>query len=337
MRHDGPVSNGWVVVLVTLAAALAFATSSALKHVSAGQAPDAGRMHPRALARFVTATLSNRYWLGGIAADVVGLSLQLVALHRGALGVVQPLLLTGLLFALLLRGRSQGRISGREIGWACVVIASLAGFLALAGTAGSVLPTDGIDRKPAVAAAVVGAALAVVCVALGRRATRQGRSAALLGIAVGAVYATTAALLKALTSIALEGIGPLLTSWQLYVVVVLGAAGLLLNQLAFQAGPLNASLPAIATVDPLLSIAIGVIVYDEQVRQGVPAALGLGALLLVLGVAVIALVRTEPAPAEPAFTPRPATGTGSPWPAAAPQRPPGSPPGPPPPRAARPR
>jgi hypothetical protein len=285
-----------VVVLVTLAAALAFATSSALKHVSAGQAPDAGGMQPRALGRFVAATVSNRYWLGGIAADAVGLSLQLVALHLGALGVVQPLLLTGLLFALLLRGRSQGRISAREIGWACVVVASLAGFLALAGTANSVLPVDGIDHKPAVAAAVVGAVLAVACVALGRRTTRQGRSAALLGIAVGAVYATTAALLKALTTIALEGVGPLLTSWQLYVVVVLGATGLLLNQLAFQAGPLSASLPAIATVDPLLSIAIGVVVYDEQIRQGVPAALGLGTLLLVLGVAVIALVRTEHTP-----------------------------------------
>ena len=117
---------------------------------------------------------------------------------------------------------------------------------------------------------------------------------------MGAVYAGTAALLKALTSIALHGLGTLLTSWQLYAVLVLGATGLLLNQMAFQAGPLNASLPAIATVDPLLSIAIGVIVYDEQIRQGILAAIGLGALLLVLGVAVIALTRTEHAPASDA-------------------------------------
>ena len=285
-------------MLLTLAAALAFAISSTLKHVSAGQVPDVGGMQWRAVVRFVASTVSDRYWLGGIAADVVGLSLQLVALHLGALGVVQPLLLSSLLFALLLRGRSRGRISAREIGWACVVIICLAAFLALAGTANSVPPTDGIDRKPAVAAATVGALLATVCITLGRRASKGGRAAALLGIAVGAVYAGTAALLKALTSIALHGIGTLLTSWQLYAVLVLGTTGLLLNQMAFQAGPLNASLPAIATVDPLLSIAIGVIVYDEQIRQGVPAALGLGALLLVLGVAVIALTRTEPSPAN---------------------------------------
>jgi len=68
---------------------------------------------------------------------------------------------------------------------------------------------------------------------------------------------------------------------------------LLLNQVAFQAGALSASLPAIATVDPLLSIAIGVIVYDEQIRHGLPAGAGLVLLLLVLGGAVIALARSE--------------------------------------------
>jgi hypothetical protein len=292
------VSSGAVVV-VSLAAALAFATSSTLKHVSAGQVPDAGGLQPRALGRFIAGTVANRFWLGGITADAVALTLQVVALHLGALGVVQPLLITGLLFALLLRGRTQGRISARELGWAAVVTVTLVGFLALAGTATTVAPADGVDRGPAVAAAVVGAVLAVVCVALGRAAAGRGRAAALLGVAVGIVYATTAALLKALTNIAVHGVGSVLTSWQLYTVVLLGAGGLVLNQLAFQAGPLTASLPAIATLDPLLSIAIGVIIYDEQLRRGIPAALGLAVLLLLLGVAVIALTRAEHTPTAP--------------------------------------
>jgi len=118
----------------------------------------------------------------------------------------------------------------------------------------------------------------------------------LLGIAVGTVYAATAALLKALTTIALRGPIPLLTSWQLYAVVVLGATGLLLNQVAFQAGPLSASLPAITTVDPLLSIVIGVTVYDEPIRHGLPAVIGLAVLLLVLGGSVIQLTRSAAPP-----------------------------------------
>ena len=148
-------------------------------------------------------------------------------------------------------------------------------------------------------AALTGLVLAVTCVLLGRRQSRAGRSAALLGVAVGATYAGTAALLKTLTSIALQGPLALLTSWQLYTVVVLGAGGLVLNQLAFQAGPLAASLPAIATVDPLASIALGVVVYDEQIRHDLLSGAGLAALLLLLGVAVIQLARLSTAGPAP--------------------------------------
>ncbi len=92
-----------------------------------------------------------------------------------------------------------------------------------------------------------------------------------------------------------------MSSWQLYAAVALGAAGLLLNQLAFQAGPLAASLPATATVDPLASIAVGVAVYDEHIPRVDDAGAALVALLLVLGVAVIQLVRSAPAvPADAA-------------------------------------
>jgi len=204
------------------------------------------------------------------------------------------LLISGLLFALLLRSRSGQSVSPREIGWAVVVSLALVGFLVLASTAHQV-STDGADRGPAIAAAIAGIVLAVVCVVLGRRQRHGGRSAALLGVAVGAIYAATAALLKALTTIALRGPIPLFTSWQLYAVLVLGAGGLLLNQVAFQAGPLSASLPAIASVDPLLSIVIGVVVYEENIRHGLPASSGLVLLLLVLGGSVIQLARSESA------------------------------------------
>lgn len=288
-----------LVVAVSLGSALAFAVSSSLKHISAGQVPDAQTLGARSLGRFVRATLAHPLWLGGIGADVVGLGLQVTALHLGALGVVQPLLISGLLFALLLRSRTGQPVRRREIGWAGLVAVALVGFLLLAGTANQVTAPEAADRGPAVAAAVAGFVLAGVCVLLGRRQRQGGRSAALLGIAVGAIYAATAALLKALTTIALRGPIPLLTSWQLYAVLILGAGGLLLNQVAFQAGPLSASLPAIASVDPLLSIVIGVVVYDERIRHGLPAGIGLGVLLLILGGAVIALARAETSSSAP--------------------------------------
>jgi drug/metabolite transporter (DMT)-like permease len=285
------MSTGWLVIPVGLLAAFAFAVSSSLKHVSAGQVPDAHDLRPHTLLGFIRSTLAHPLWLGGIVADLVGLVLQAVALHLGALAVVQPLLVAGLLFALLLRARYEHNITLREVAWAAILTAALGGFLVISGTSRST--TAQADRGPALAAALIGIALAVVCVHLGRAQSSRGRAAALMGVALGAVYAATAGLLKALTDIGLRSPAALLTSWQLYTLILLGAFSLLLTQLTFQAGPLTASLPAMSTVDPLLSIAIGVVVYDEHLRSGPAAGAGLIGLLVILGTAILQLSRAE--------------------------------------------
>ncbi len=277
----------------SLAAAAAFALSSSLKHGSAGQVPDAGTLEPHRLRRFVRSTLAHPLWLGGIVADVVGLALQVTALHLGALSLVQPLLISSLVFALLLRQIPQRRFDVATLAWSLVLAAGLAGFVLLSGAAAQTNSASTADRGPAVVAAVLGVALAAVCIALGRREGPAGRRATLLGVAVGTVYAATAALHKSVSNLATHGVVTLLTSWELYLLVALGVFGLLLNQLAFQAGPLTASLPAIATVDPLLSIAIGVTVYDENLHHGPGTGALLAAVLLVMGVAVIQLSRIE--------------------------------------------
>jgi hypothetical protein len=283
----------WLVVVLCLLAALSFALSSSLKHVSAGQAPDAQSLHLARLAPFVRATVSNRLWLAGIGCDVLGLSLQLIALHLGGLTVVQPLLISGLLFALILRHRrGHRRITGRQVIWAALLTAALAGFLLLAETGGQAAVRATADRLPAVLSGVVGVLLAAACIELGRRQQGAARAAALLGVAVGVVYAGSAALLKSLADIGARAPLHVLVSWQLYAVVAVGASGLLMNQLAFQAGPITASLPATSAVDPLLSIVIGVLVYDEHIRRGIGGGVALIALLLLMGTAVVQLARS---------------------------------------------
>lgn len=295
------MSTGWWVIPVGLAAAFAFAVSSSLKHVSAGQVPDAQDLQPHKLLGLIRSTLAHPLWLGGIVADLVGLVLQVFALHLGALSVVQPLLVSGLLFALLLRARYEHHISLREVAWAAVLTAALGGFLIISGTSRSTAAQA--DRGPALAAALIGVVLAFACVRLGRSQSSRGRAAALMGVALGAVYAATAALLKALTNIGLRSPAALLTSWQLYTLILLGAFSLLLTQLTFQAGPLTASLPAMSTVDPLLSIAIGIVVYDEHLRSGPAAGAGLIGLLVILGTAILQLSRAgadhQPPTTEP--------------------------------------
>lgn len=282
----------WIVVILGLGAALAFALSSSLKHVSAGHHPDAQSMHPGKLARFVQAMLSHPLWLGAIVCDVVGLGLQITALHLGALVVVQPLLVSGLLFALLLRRfHDRHHIGRHQVVWAVVLSAALAGFVTLATTGQHSHHSEHADKLPALIVGVCGFLIAGVCVEFGRRQRDEGRSAALLGIAVGIIYAATAALLKGVTDVALKGPVALFSSWQFYTVLIIGATGLLLNQLAFQAGPLTASLPATASIDPLLSIVVGVVVFDEHIKRGPAGGLALGLLVIVLGISVIQLAR----------------------------------------------
>jgi hypothetical protein len=275
-----------------LTAALVFALSSSLKHVSARKLPDAQTMRLGILAKFARATIAHPLWLAGIACDGVALTLQAWALHIGALAVVQPMLASGLVFAVMLRQlHAHHHITRREVGWTIVLSCALGLFLALATAGNPGTVSGGVDRTPAIVSGAVGLLLTATCVELGRRQRHAGRTAALLGVAVGVIYAATAAVLKAVTDIIARHPADLLLSWQFYALVVVGGAGLLLNQLAFQAGPLVASLPATATVDPLLSIVVGVSVYDEHIRSGPGSGITLAALLLVLGVAVIQLAR----------------------------------------------
>lgn len=257
-----------------------------------GRHPDLHRSGRRSAGQFLLATARHPLWLGGIGADAGGFGLQAVALHLGALAVVQPLLILALPLSLVINHKiARTRVSKRELVGGAVLVAALVGFLAVSGAASPRVtgPAQAADRGPAVALSVAVLLVVTGCVlvARGRHGTR---AAALLGVAVGVTYACTAVLIKSCSDVALSA-GPLalLTSWQLYVLVGAGAGGLALNQLAFRAGPLRASLPVIATVDPLLSIALGVLVYDEHLRHGAGAVLGEVACLLVLCAAAVYL------------------------------------------------
>ena len=250
------------MIALSLASAFSSAVSTTLKKASATRAagaPGGGRL----------AGLGQPLWLAGLGADVVGVGLQVTALHYGALALVQPLLVSGLLFALVLRHICRGRMSRRELFWGLVLAACLGGFLVFSGATSSGDAGATADPIAAVVTGVAVLAAIAACLVLAWRTVPSTGRAALLGVAVGALYALTAALIKAATTVlAAHGVGGLLLSWQLYAVLALGVGGQVLTQLALQAGPINSSLPAVSTVDPLLSVLVGVLVYGERLHRG---------------------------------------------------------------------
>ena len=97
--------------------------------------PETAGLAPHKLFRFATATARHPLYLAAILAGTVGLALQVLALHIGALSVVQPLLTTALLFSLIAAHRVAGtRISARELRWGAMLVVALVGFMLAAGT-----------------------------------------------------------------------------------------------------------------------------------------------------------------------------------------------------------
>lgn len=231
-------------------------------------------------------------WLLGMVCMGGTFIFTALALYFGTLATVQPILVTELIFTLGLRALwLQDRIAPRTWGAAALLCAGLFGFLVVAR------PEEGHGRPSAAAWAVAlgSRGLVIVVLVVLSRWGSPARKAALLGAAAALVWAIDAAFVKAATEVlAHQGWSGLFEHWPVYAVVVTGVLGTVLLEAAFAAGPLAASQSALLIVDPLASIAIGIELFGEQLRNS-PVAIVLQALFLGgMFVGVVLLSRWAP-------------------------------------------
>jgi drug/metabolite transporter (DMT)-like permease len=279
-------------VVAAVSAAALFAVAAALQHRSAGLVTAAGQGAGAAPAGFVSGTLRNPLWIVGSVAGLAGLGLHALALRSGPLTLIQPLLVTGVIFALPLRQVLEHHRPRRaELGWAAALALSLAGFLVIATPAG--VSARAADLAPAVICAAAIAAVLSGCLAVGCR-MRGTASAMTLGAGAGLAFAASAGLLKETVDALSRGPVALVLAWPGYAAAAAGAAGLMLSQLAYRAGPLRASLPVITAVNPLISLVIGVAVFDEPFRTGPGYLVGETVGLALLAAATIGITRSAP-------------------------------------------
>jgi hypothetical protein len=277
-------------VATALAAAVAFGWSTALMHHSASSAP-AGVAGIAGLLRHLVVQWR---WLLGMAASLAGLGLHALALRLGSLALVQPLVVSGLVFSFLFRAMLDRELpSGHVMRWVAVTAAGLALLLIAAGATSGVAA---VDRTGASIVLVLGAAAAIGCFAAARRAAAD-RVGLLLGASAGVVFGVIAGTLKAAAEAA--GEGALLNSWPVYVLIPLGVSGFLLNQQAYHRAPLAQSLPVLNTLNPLVALTFGVAAFNERPPEQLLALFGEGIGLLAVLAGVFFLARQErlPAPA----------------------------------------
>lgn len=245
--------------------------------------------------------LRRPVWLAGILAVIAAAVCQALALATGPLTIVQPLFilelpLTLIVASLLMHRRLPGR------GWlaVAVVVAGLGVALAAASPSGNRTHVE-LDRWIPALAVCMGLVAALALAALRRP---EGRArAACLGAATAISYALTAALMKASIHILEEqGLGGFLSAWQTYAFAATGVCALFLLENAMQAGPLVASQPALTLGDALVSLALGITLYEESIRTGwwlLPQLFGVALIAAgVLALARIPLTQAMVAPDE---------------------------------------
>lgn len=261
-------------VVCALLASLFFAVAAVAQQHAAAGVPE-GEALMRSLVR------SPKWW-AGILGDGGGFGFQVAALALGSVLVVQPILVSSLIFALPLAARFAGRrISGKAWATAGALAVALACFEIIGDPSHG--RTDAPFRHwvlPLTLIVGISAALAIT----GMELRDPGRRALLLGTAGGTLFGLSAALTQYVISLFTNhGIVAVLTGWETYPMIATGVVGVYLQQRAFQVGPLAASLPAVMITEPVSAAVVGMTALDQRLQTG-----PLGIAVIALSVAVMA-------------------------------------------------
>lgn len=275
-----------MAILLALLAASAFAMGSVLQQKGTLEAPAEGDDSP-----FLLQILKRPVWLAGGGLQATGWVLQAAALDRGSLVVVQSLTATSLVIALPLGAHfTDQQISRRVIIGAVAIVVGIVLFLSVGS------PQKGTSHPPPAAwwsAGAFGTAVVFALAKVGR--SRSGATKALLfGSAAGVGFALQATITKQFMTMIGNGIGGLLSSWEIYALVATAVIGFILQQSALKTGLLAPAMASSNAVTLFASVIFGITVFGEKLSNGsdrlAPALIGLAVALA----GVVLLAGTKP-------------------------------------------
>ena len=267
-----------LAVFYAVCAALANAVGAVLQRRAARTVPLADAMR----FRLIIDLIRRPIWLGGVAALIAGFLFQAAALSVGDLTLVQPIVVAELPLTMVVAALAFRTHLDRDAWIGAIAVSGGVAVLLI-----STSPQSGSGGHGGTWAwlwacvASVGAGTLLVLAGL---RTSGGRRASLYGAASGLGFGFTAALMKGALNRLDGGVDQVVTSWQLYLMVATGIASFFLVQNALQAGSLVAAQPPISTIDPLVSVAYGVLLFGENLRTGMWLAPALvGGLIILFG------------------------------------------------------
>lgn len=228
--------------------------------------------------------LKNRTWLAGLILFYVAAVVHIVAISLGSLAVVQPLIVTELIFVpIAARIISKTPVSGRD--WAAIVAVAVA--LAVFLVVGR--PTAGADRA-ALASWLMFLAATIAIVTLlmvvGRRLPITPR-AAVLALAAGILAATYAVVIKGV----LDSQG-----WERVFFIVLTVISAIsfpiVSAEAFKTGAVTVSTSVMILINPIYASLVSVWLFGVSLTSSAGAAVVLVASVIVMVLGVVSLSRS---------------------------------------------
>jgi drug/metabolite transporter (DMT)-like permease len=188
-------------------------------------------------------------------------------------------------------------VAGAEWAWATLLTAALAVFV-LVGQ-----PREGHYRPPVPAwtlALAIAVPVVVIGVVVARHSVDKVRAAS-LGVAVAVLLGMIAVLTKMCThQFAVGSWHALLTIPAPYLLVTLAVAATVLQQWAFRAGALQASVPIMLVGEPVVAVLLGIVVLGEHLTAHGVGVVALPVAVAAMLAATIALARGEGAQTEEA-------------------------------------
>jgi drug/metabolite transporter (DMT)-like permease len=280
-----------IAALLAEAAALMIGIGDVLQQRSAQQVTD----KPVGTFALFGRLLRDRRWWAGSLVAAAGFGLQAAALGLGSVVLVQALLVTSLLFALVINAKVNRRRITRWQGIWAVLLAAAVTVVVTVGNPQAGNPR-GSFQTWAVVAVVMGTAL-ILCV-VGARMFSGSVSALLLGLMSGSLWGLFAVLTKGVVDQLGHGILALLRLPELYVWAVLAIAATAWEQSAFRAGPLTASRPAVTVSEPIVGSVLGVTVLGETLNTNDVGLVALGVSVAVMAAATVALAHSQATAAQ---------------------------------------
>lgn len=277
----------WLAVLFALASATSNAASGATQHHAAGKA--GAEATPGELMRFL---VRRPDWIAAILLGPVGFTLHAVALHHGPITLVQPIVILGIVIAIPFRSAwERSWPSLPELG----AVALTAGAIAVLLLSSSPRAAEHLVGPSALLPAILLCdAVAVGCLVATRRLHNPTRKAFVLGATAGVLYGLMAVLMEASTSYAeVHGVAALAGTFLPWLCVANGVSGVVINQVAFKAARLSASMPVLNVVNCILALGFGYLVLHEQAREGLLPYLGGAVALAAMWIGLVKLARID--------------------------------------------